>query len=55
MHGAAEKLVRVPLVLMENVVAAHNIHNLSSSLQDNSAGRQMLWNDKIFLLPSIPC
>ena len=50
MHGAAEKLVRVPLVLMENVVAAHNIHNLSSSLQDNSAGQQMLWNDKTFLL-----
>ena len=34
-------------------IAAHNIHNLSSSLQDNSAGWQMLWNGNIFVLLSI--
>ena len=43
--GAAEKFVRVPLVLMENVVAAHYKHDL---LQDNPAGRQMLRNGEIF-------
>ena len=46
--GAAVKFVGVPLVLMENIVAAHNKHDLSSSLQDNSAGQQTLWNGETF-------
>ena len=32
---------------MENVVAAPNKHDLYSSMQESSAGRQMLWNGEI--------
>ena len=33
---------------METVGAAHNEYDLSSSLQDHSAGQQVLWNGETF-------